>query len=128
MTKTELLVLAASLSAIVWVNWYFFVAGRSAAVAASAVSADATPEIVIEVDGGYNPNVVQGRVGQPLRLIFDRKDDSSCSEEIVMPDFGVRRFLPTGQRTTVEITPTTKGRHAFTCGMGMLRGTVVVDA
>ena len=128
MTKTELLVLAASLSAIVWVNWYFFVAGRSAAVAASAVSADATPEIVIEVDGGYSPNVVQGRVGQPLRLIFDRKDDSSCSEEIVMPDFGVRRFLPTGQRTTVEITPTTAGRHAFTCGMGMLRGTVVVDA
>ena len=128
MTGTELFVLAASLGAIAWVNWYFFVAGRSTAVAASAAPGGATPEIVIEVDGGYSPNVVQARVGQPLRLIFDRKDDSSCSEEIVMPDFGVRRFLPSGQRTTVEITPTTAGRHSFTCGMGMLRGTVVVDA
>lgn len=127
MTGTELLVLASSVGAIAWVNWYFFVAGRSTAVAASAAPGGATPEVVIEVDGGYSPNVVQARVGQPLRLIFDRKDDSSCSEEIVMPDFGVRRFLPSGQRTTVEITPTAAGRHSFTCGMGMLRGTVVVN-
>jgi plastocyanin domain-containing protein len=83
---------------------------------------------MITVDGGYSPAVVRGKVGTPLRLIFDRVDDSSCSEEIVMPDFGVRRFLPSGEQTPIEITPTAPGRYQFTCGMGMLRGAVVVDA
>jgi plastocyanin domain-containing protein len=122
MSTTDLLVVVAALASIAWVNWYFFVAGRSAPAMAAAL-----PEVVITVDGGYSPNVVQAKVGQPLRLIFDRQDDSSCSEEIVMPDFGVRRFLPTGTRTAIDVTPTTAGRHQFTCGMGMLRGTVIVS-
>jgi plastocyanin domain-containing protein len=96
-------------------------------VAAAAADGAAVPEVVITVDGGYSPSVVQARAGVPLRLVFDRRDDSSCSEEIVMPAFGVRRFLPSGERTIVEFTPPTAGRYPFTCGMGMLRGTVVVD-
>lgn len=128
MSGMDLLVLAGAVTAIAWVNWYFFVAGRGgAAVATAAASSGATPEVVITVDGGYSPNSVQVRAGSPVRLIFDRRDDSSCSEEVVMPDFGVRRFLPSGERTTIEITPSTPGRFTFTCGMGMLRGTVVVD-
>jgi plastocyanin domain-containing protein len=122
MSTTDLLVVVAALASIAWVNWYFFVAGRSTPAMAAAL-----PEVVITVDGGYSPNVVQAKVGQPLRLIFDRQDDSSCSEEIVVPDFGVRRFLPTGTRTAIDVTPTTAGRHQFTCGMGMLRGTVIVS-
>src|SRR5688572_23595729 len=118
MTSTDLLVVVAALAGIALVNWYFFVAGRSAPVAARAASssAGAIPEVVITVDGGYSPNVVQAKVGQPIRFVFDRKDDSSCSEEIVMPEFGVRRFLPTGTRTAIEVTPTKAGRHQFTCG------------
>jgi plastocyanin domain-containing protein len=120
-SPTDLVVIVAALASIALVNWYFFIAGRS------APSAAAQPEVVVTVDGGYSPSMVRAKVGQPLRIVFDRKDDSSCSEEIVMPDFGVRRFLPSGQRTTVEITPTAAGRFQFTCGMGMLRGSVTVD-
>jgi plastocyanin domain-containing protein len=129
MTATDLVVIVAALASIALVNWYFFVAGRSApaAAVASGGTVGAIPEVTITVDGGYSPNVVQAKVGEPLRLVFDRKDDSSCSEEIVMPEFGVRRFLPTGTRTAIDITPTKAGRHQFTCGMGMLRGTVIVD-
>lgn len=129
MSATDLLVIVAALASIAVVNWYFFIAGRSAPVAAASagVATGAVPEIVITVDGGYSPNVVQAKVGQPIRFVFDRVDDSSCSEEIVMPEFGVRRFLPTGTRTSIEVTPTKAGRHQFTCGMGMLRGTVIVD-
>jgi plastocyanin domain-containing protein len=127
-TGTDLAVLVGAAAAIGWVNWYFFVGGRTApAVAAAAADGAAVPEVVITVDGGYSPSVVQARAGVPLRLVFDRRDDSSCSEEIVMPAFGVRRFLPSGERTIVEFTPPPAGRYPFTCGMGMLRGTVVVD-
>lgn len=127
MSTPDLLVLAGAATLIAWVNWYFFFAGRSTAVAAT--SDGATPgQVVVMVDGGYAPNAVQARVGVPLKIIFDRRDNSSCSEEVVMPEFGVKRYLPTGERTTVEITPTKIGRFDFTCGMGMLHGTVVVDA
>ncbi len=62
-----------------------------------------------------------------MRLVFDRREDSSCSEEVVIPDFGIRRFLPAHEKTTVELTPESAGRYPFTCGMSMLRGTLVVE-
>ena len=83
--------------------------------------------MTITVDGGYSPQHVRVKVGQPVRLVFDRKDTGSCSEEVVLPDFGVRRFLPTGQQTTIEVTPTKAGRYDFTCGMSMLRGAIIPE-
>lgn len=134
MTATEWVVVAGAATLIVWVNWYFLGTAGPAVVATApadghaAAAEVAASEIVIVVDGGYRPNAVRARAGVPTRLVFDRRDDSACSEEVVIPDFGVRRFLPTGERTTIEITPATPGRYPFTCGMSMLRGTIVVDA
>ena len=47
--------------------------------------------------------------GKPVRLVFDRQETSPCSEEVVFPDFGIRKFLPTDRPTTVEITPPAPG-------------------
>jgi plastocyanin domain-containing protein len=127
---TDWLVILAGLAAIAWVNWYFFVAGRTSA--AAAVSGGGRPgtgpqEQTITVDGGYTPAVVTVKAGRPVRLVFDRKDTGSCSEEVVFPDFGIRRFLPAGERTVVEVTPPAAGRYDFTCGMSMLRGALVAE-
>jgi plastocyanin domain-containing protein len=126
MTGMDLAVIGGALGAIALVNWYFFVAGRAPATA-TVGRAGAPAEIVITVDGGYSPSTVRVPVGAPVRLVFDRRDDSSCSEEIVIPDFGVRRFLPTGEKTVVEITPAAAGTYSFMCGMSMLRGTIIAD-
>ena len=133
MTGTEWLVVAGGAAAIAWINWYFFLAERSTAavaVAGGAGSADAAGavlEVTITVDGGYSPAAVRVRAGQPVRLVFDRRDTGSCSEEVVLPDFGIRKFLPTGQKTTIELTPPKAGKYSFTCGMGMLRGTLIAE-
>jgi plastocyanin domain-containing protein len=124
MTFIEGAVLAASAAAIGWINWYFFVAGRQAARAAGGDGG--RQDVVVRVDGGYEPSAIQVVAGRPVRLSFDRVDTSGCSEEVTLPDFGIRRFLPTGARTTVEFTPDTPGTYVFTCGMGMLRGRLVV--
>ena len=133
---TEWLVILGGLAAIAWVNWYFFLAGRTSAVAAVAavaaagaggIAASAPAEVTITVDGGYSPQQVRVKAGAPVRLVFDRRDSGSCSDEVVLPDFGIRRFLPTGQRTTIEVTPPKAGRYEFTCGMSMLRGAVVAE-
>jgi plastocyanin domain-containing protein len=130
MSGTNLLVIAAGLAAIAWVNWYFFFAGRAPVAAAPSVgvgTGTGSQEQTITVDGGYRPAMVRVKAGRPVRLVFDRKDTGSCSEEVVFPDFGVRRFLPTGEKTIVEVTPPKAGRYDFTCGMSMLRGAIIAE-
>ena len=121
----DFLAIAAGLGAIAWVNWYFFIAGRAPAAAASGSSQ--SHEQTIVVDGGYTPAALRVKAGQPVRLVFDRRDTGSCSEEVVFPDFGIRRFLPTGKRTVIDVTPPKAGRYEFTCGMSMLRGALVAE-
>lgn len=126
MDGTQLLVTILGIAAIVWVNWYFFLAGRRVAVVAAG-SASGVQEVPIIVDGGYSPATVALESGRPVRLLFDRRDQGSCTEEVVLPDFGLRRFLPTGEVTPVEFTPAKPGTFDFTCGMGMVRGKLIVQ-
>jgi plastocyanin domain-containing protein len=129
LSATEWSVIAGGIAAIAWVNWYFFVAERLAAPAtARAEGAGALANATIVVDGGYSPSTIRVKAGQPVRLTFDRRDNSSCSEEIVLSDFGIRKFLPSGQRTVIEVTPPAAGTYDFMCGMSMLRGRLVAEA
>jgi len=121
---TDWLVIAAGLAAIAWVYWYFFRAGSAAVAAAGA---GGVQEVVVAVRGGYDPATIRVRAGAPVRLVFDRQETSSCSEEIVFGDFGIRRFLPAHQRTPIEVTPPAPGTYEFTCGMSMLRGRLVAE-
>jgi plastocyanin domain-containing protein len=84
-------------------------------------------EITIIVDGGYEPNQVIVRAGQPVRLNFNRQDPSSCLEEVRFPKFQIARKLPLNQVTTIEIAPDKVGQYEFTCGMNMFRGVLNVQ-
>jgi plastocyanin domain-containing protein len=125
MSVIDWLVIAGAVAAIAWVNWYFFGAERSSGSA--SVTTSGVQEVGITIKGGYTPAVIHARQGVPLRLVFDRQETSSCSEEVVLGDFGVRRFLPAFEKTVVELTPREPGRFDFSCGMGMLHGTLVVE-
>jgi plastocyanin domain-containing protein len=124
------LVIATGAAAIAWVSWYFFLAERAGAVAVSvsgAGGAAGAQQATVTVQGGYSPAVVRVQAGRPVRLVFDRRETSGCSEEVVFADFGVRRYLPAHQQTVVEVTPPAAGTYEFTCGMGMLRGKLVAE-
>ena len=126
MNSEQLLVLIGGIAAIAGVNWYFFLAGpRQAAVARP--NALGSQVATITVLGGYSPSVVKVKKGSLVRLVFDRRETSSCSEEIVLPDFGIRRFLPANQQTIIEFTPEKPGTYDFMCGMSMLRGKLIVE-
>lgn len=139
MTALDWLVLLGATATIGWVNWYFFLAergqaavavGRAGDGASDATSTDGmlgVPEVVIEVRGGYEPRTVRVPAGRPVRLVFDRRETSSCSEEVVFADFGVRKFLPAHERTVIELTPPAPGTYEFTCGMAMLRGRLIAE-
>lgn len=125
MTGQELAVLGAGLAGIAWVNGYFFLAKGQ--VAQAEAGAGGVQEVTIAVRGGYEPATVRVKKGAPVRLTFDRQETSGCSEEVVFPDFGVRKFLPAFEKTTVEFTPREAGTFGFTCGMSMLQGRLEVE-
>jgi plastocyanin domain-containing protein len=124
-SASDWIAIFAGLAAIAWVNWWFFLARRPAASARAG--AGGAQEVTITVQAGYEPAEVKVKRGVPVRLIFDRRETSGCSEEIVIPDFGIRKFLPAFQKTTVELTPKEAGTFEFTCGMSMLHGRLVVE-
>jgi plastocyanin domain-containing protein len=117
-------VLFGGVAAIAWVNWYFFLAQRSAVTAKAGAGRQ---EVDVTVRGGYDPGVIRLKRGVPARLVFDRQETSPCSEEIVIPAFGVRKFLQPFAKTPVEITPKESGKFDMTCGMSMLHGTLLVE-
>jgi plastocyanin domain-containing protein len=127
MTAAQLVVTGAGILAIAWVNYYFFAAGRSAGVPA-ATDASGLQLVRIEVRGGYTPDVVRVRAGRPVRLDFFRNETNSCTEEVVIPEFGIRRYLPAHQTTAIEFTPEKAGEFEFACGMGMVRGKIEVQS
>lgn len=81
----------------------------------------------ILVDGGYKPEKISIPYGKTTKLIFERKDGSSCLEEVVLSDFKVRKFLPLNEKTEIEIKPHKKGEFDFSCGMGMFHGKLIVE-
>jgi plastocyanin domain-containing protein len=124
MNSSDILVLVGGVGAIALVNWYFLFSNRTAAAATPTISGQ---EIRILVKGGYEPGTIRLKRGRPTRLVFDRQERSSCSEEIVLPAFGVRKFLPAFEQTAVDIIPQESGTFDITCGMSMLHGKIVVE-
>lgn len=124
MNALDWTVVAAGLATIAWINWYFFLAGREAV---DALATNGVQQVPVVVHGGYQPADIRVRAGVPVRLLFERRETSSCSQEVVVPDLGITRFLPAGRTTAVEFVPPGPGTLEFTCGMGMLRGRITVE-
>ena len=85
------------------------------------------PNHTVTVRGGYSPAIVRVPAGAPVRIAFDRMEDSACSAELRIPAFDISESLPSFGTTLIEFTPREPGSYDFTCGMGMLRGTLVVE-
>lgn len=124
MDTTEIIVLIGGVGLIGLVLWYFF--GERESVAAE-VNAGGVQEIGVTVKGGYSPDVIAVKRGVPVRLNFYRDETSSCSEQVILSDFGIARDLPAFKTTAVEFTPDKPGEFPFTCGMNMLHGKLVVE-
>lgn len=85
-----------------------------------------TGSVDITVEGGYSPEVISIPKGKTTKINFIRKDPSSCLEEVVVPEFKIRRFLPLNEKVSLQVTPKQKGEFAFSCGMNMYHGKIIV--
>ena len=124
MSVSQYVVTAVGLAAIVWVLWYFLLSKGSTTEAPTAAGVQ---EVRVVVKGGYTPDTIVVRAGQPVRLQFYRDETADCSDRVVFEDFGIDTVLPAFQTTTVEFTPEQAGEFRFRCGMNMLNGLLVVE-
>ena len=124
MDGTEIFVVALGTLLILVVLWYFF--GKREGTIASTTESG-VQEIKITVKGGYDPDLIVVKQGKPVLLNFYRDETASCSEQVVFSDFGIVRDLPAFKTTPIEFTPEQPGEYNFACGMGMLRGKLVVN-
>ncbi len=120
----KIIIIAAGIVGIGLIVWWFFGKRTTESVAATRQGARQTVEIV--VDGGYLPGTIELEKGIPADLVFIRKDKSSCFEEVILPDFGVRNNLPVDKPHTITIMPSDAGEYKYSCGMNMFFGKVVV--
>ncbi len=120
----KVLILLVSLTAVATILWWFFGKRESSEILAHMEGNQQVVTII--VDGGYLPNVVILKLGIPAKLIFHRKDPSSCLEEVILPDFGKQARLPVGKPFEIVINPDKMGEFQYSCGMRMFFGKVVV--
>lgn len=73
----------------------------------------------------YNPSVITVKAGQPVQIVANVASLQGCLKSFLIPSFNIRKFF-TPSDNTVEFTPTQKGSFAFSCAMGMGRGTINV--
>lgn len=124
MSIAQIIVTAGGVVAIAGVAWFFW-APRRAGVQA-AITSSGAQEATIVVKGAYTPDVIVVQHGEPVRLTFLRQETAACSETVIFPDFNRSADLPEGELVPVQFTPERAGEYEFTCGMGMLRGKLIV--
>ncbi|MBS3119049.1 sulfite exporter TauE/SafE family protein [Candidatus Woesearchaeota archaeon] len=88
---------------------------------------DGYQEIKMTVDNsGFTPNKFVLKKGVPVKWIIDGKQLNGCNSAITVPKYGLNFKVQPGTQT-IEFTPTESGTVSWSCWMGMLRGTFVVQ-
>lgn len=75
---------------------------------------------------GYSPSVLYIKKNIPVRWIINVKQMSGCTDEIIMPDYNIRRKLQKGENI-IEFTPKNAGTIKFSCWMQMVWGKFIVN-
>ncbi len=102
---------------------------------ASPVDTDATvaanelesvQQATIVIDGGkYSPASISVKKGVPVELTFKAGKDPGCGSTVVFKSLSITKEVGS-KPVVIKFTPKEVGTIAFTCGMGMYNGKVVV--
>ena len=114
----KLIVTISGIISIFGIYWFFF--GKKE----QSISVDKS--ITITVNGGYKPKSIRITNNKKTILVFIRKDTNSCLEELIIPDFKIKKYLPLNTPVTITLSPTRLGKYDFHCGMNMFHGSIDV--
>jgi Cu+-exporting ATPase len=124
MTAAEVVVVVGGIALIAALAWYFFAPRK----AVGAQMEGGRQVVDITVRGGYSPSLVRVEAGKPVRLRFDRQENSDCSARVVFPDLRKSASLAAFGTTTLDLDIAEPGEYSWACGMNMLHGTLIAEA
>jgi sulfite exporter TauE/SafE len=75
--------------------------------------------------GAYPTITVQADLPVKWNINASEGSINGCNNRIFIPEYDIERSLKTGDNI-IEFTPTKPGRYAYSCWMGMIRGTITV--
>ncbi|MDF0534672.1 cupredoxin domain-containing protein [Shewanella sp. A32] len=105
------------IATIIW--WFWLYKAKEATVGEN--------DLVITVENGtYSPSRIKVPAGEPVELKFMRKDQSPCSEILLIPDLQISDTLPLNKLKSIRLPALKSGAYAFHCQMQMYRGEIIV--
>src|SRR5579883_2451788 len=117
MTLDKIIVILSGIAGIIFTYWFFLMKKEKTVVAAGSID--------VLVKGGYSPSNISVPVNKTTTLNFLRKDPSTCLEEVVLPDFKIRKFLPMNKTVSIDVIPKKEGTYEIVCGMNMFHGKII---
>ena len=124
MALDQILVVIGGLGLSAWVAWYFWFSEKKGIKIQATASG--IQEAFITVKGGYTPDVLIFEAGKPIKLNFRREETASCTEEVIFSDFNKKAALTPFKTIPIELQADKPGEYEFRCGMGMIRGKLIV--
>lgn len=122
MNEGQIIVIIVGLLLEFGIYWFFF--GKKEILAKVSNPGEI---IEITVDGGYKPSTIILKKDKKVMLRFIRKDENSCLEEVVFPDYGIKKYLPLNTSVDVELKPPHATKTGFHCAMNMFQGRLVTE-
>ena len=83
-------------------------------------------KIRITADKGYHPAHIQLQKGVPAEITFHRVTPSNCYKEILFEEEGILEPIGVDEEKVIRFTPQELGKHEFSCGMKMQKGSYTV--
>jgi plastocyanin domain-containing protein len=117
----KIFVSVGGLGLIVFIYWFFF--GKKEDKDDDGSTNTARNKIIVA--GGYSPSTLYVEKDKPKTFIFIRTDQNNCLEEVIFPDYKIKKYLPLNEEVEITLKPP---HHAgsFHCGMNMFFGEVKI--
>ncbi len=93
----------------------------------SPVSAPVVRRLIEITAEGLSPSSVTVPAHRQVDLVFVRRVNESCGEDVLIPALGIKRSLPVNEEVVIRLPPRAPGELTFSCGLNMLRGVIVVS-
>ena len=100
--------------------------GNSGDTAAAPAPTGSVQEVAMKVTrSGYVPSNLTIKAGIPVRWSIDGTGAQGCTSVLVIPSLNITKPLIAGMNV-IEFTAPNRGSLAFSCSMGMVRGSFTV--
>lgn len=75
---------------------------------------------------GFEPAVLHVKKGVPVTFAVFGDEVTGCTSRIIIPSLNISQDIKAGEND-ITFTPTASGNIPYSCWMGMVHGTIVVD-